>query len=166
MTLSEKIIEIAEERNATFSELARTAGLDPTIISRMVNCKRVGNKTISKLVKAFGEDFEQFYQYATCCKCGEKFLPRNSKVKVCSAKCLKENAIETRVSWKKYPGPSSAARETDAKRFGWGAKVKGPAVSIAEYNSVARKEYGSYGQRGATERLAQSGTMRESMGQG
>ena len=62
MTLSEKIIEIAEERNATFSELARIAGLDPTIISRMVNCKRVGNKTISKLVKAFGKDFEELYK--------------------------------------------------------------------------------------------------------
>lgn len=164
MTLSEKIIEIAEERNATFSELARIAGLNPTIISRMVNCERVGNKTISKLVKAFGKDFEQFYQYATCSKCGKVFLPRNAKAKTCSTECSKDNASDIRVSWKKYHKDGPTIMKTDAQRFGWGAKVKGPAVSIAEYNSVARKEYGSYGQRGATERLAKSGTMRESMG--
>lgn len=79
MNLSEKIIEIAEERNATFSELAKIAGLDPTIISRMVNCKPVGNKTIGKLVKAFGKDFEQFINMRHVLNAGKCFCREMQK---------------------------------------------------------------------------------------
>lgn len=164
MNLSEKIIEIAEEKNIAFSELAKLAGVDPTTISRIANYKNVGNKTIKRLVDAFGKEFEEYYQHATCKRCGKDFIPRNGKEKTCSADCSKGNASEIRVAWKKSNQGQIVSRETNAQRFGWGAKVKGPAVRIPEYNSVARKEYGSYGQRGAAERLAQSGTMRESMG--
>lgn len=164
MSLSEKIIEVAEERDITFAELAKIAGVDKATISRMVNCKHVGNKAISKLVNAFGKEFERYYQYAKCRKCGEMFIPWNAGTNICSSKCLRDKVFEDRISWKKYPGKGEPERQTNAQRFGWGAKVKGPATSIPEYNSIAREEYGSYGQRTAAERLAQSGTMRESMG--
>lgn len=165
MTLAERIIGIAKERNISFAELGRIAGIERTTISMITTGKSEGgNPTIKKLVEAFGDEFEQYYQYATCKQCGEVFLPANGNQATCSKKCSKKNATEISVRWSKSHSTRTVSGLTDSQRFGWGPKVKKPAVSIPEYNSVAREEYGSYGQRGAAERVAQSGTMRESMG--
>lgn len=165
MTLQEKIIEEIEKRQVTRAELARMAGVDPTVISGIINGNRgIGNGMITRFVEAFGEDFEQYYEYRNCEICGKKFLPRSNKVRTCSPECARLLKNEITVQWTRTSNGHSIARETDAQRFGRKAKVAKPKVGIAEYNSVARDEFGSYGQRAAAERLAQSGTMRESMG--
>lgn len=166
MNLSEKIISEIEKRKIKQSDLARLIGVDSTVVSSIIKGRRVGNLTISRLVKALGPEYEQYYEYQTCEICGKKFLPKNNRIKTCSVECSRLNVNKICAKWAKSNRSRNVAKDTDAQRFGWGAKVKGPAVSVAEYNSVARKEHGSYGQRGAAERLAQSGTMRESMGLG
>ncbi|MDO9492823.1 helix-turn-helix transcriptional regulator [Acetobacterium sp.] len=164
MTLQEKVIEIIEEKNITYVELSKMVGTDPATMSRIVNDKRVGNNTISKFVKKFGDEFKQFYEYKNCKICGNKFLPINNKVETCSVECSRINTNNTSVAWVKSHRERTVSSQTEAQRFGRKAKVKKPSVSFAERENKARSQGVSYGQLGTTERLAQSTTMRESMG--
>ncbi|URN85850.1 helix-turn-helix domain-containing protein [Acetobacterium wieringae] len=167
MTLQEKLVEEIDKRQVTRAEFAKIVGVDPTVISSVIKHNRsIGNGTVKRLVDAIGKEFEQFYVYKICEICGEKFLPRSNKIRTCSDECARLLKNQITVQWTRTSNGHSIARETDAQRFGRKAKVAKPKVGIAEYNSVAREEFGSYGQRAAAERLARSGTMRESMGLG
>ena len=91
MTLSERIIKVAKEKNISFSELGRISGDNRTVISKAVKGWKIGNQAIKRLADAFGEEFEQHYEHAICKTCGKDFIPANGKQKTCSAKCAKDN---------------------------------------------------------------------------
>lgn len=166
MTLQEKIMEIIEQNNLTYTDLSKIVGTDPATVSRIVNNKRVGNNTIEKFAKVFGAEFEQFYEYHICIICGKKFMPSNERVKTCSAECSRINTNSISIKWVKSHRERTVSSQTEAQRFGRKAKIKKPSVSFAERENKARSQGMSYGQLGTTERLAQSMTMRESMGLG
>lgn len=166
MTINEKLTEEFEKRNITRAEFARIIGVDPTVVTGILKGRKVGNITIKKIVGKLGSEYEKFYEYKYCEVCGKKFLPQNCRVKTCSDEYSKTNVNELCINWVKSHRERTVSSQTEAQRYGWGAKVKAPSVSFAELENKARSQGVSYGQLGTTERLAQSMTMRESMGLG
>lgn len=167
MTLQNKLNQYIERYCLSGAEAARRIGVHPTKVSDIKNHNRYGNITAEKIYKALGEDFREYVIYQTCPYCGEEYAPRDNTNKNCGnnpCAIAHRNAVEKEYRRKVDAGEHvKAIGKSKKKKYLVVEDVK-PPVSIAEYNSVARKEHGSYGQRGVVERLAQSGTMRESMG--
>ena len=169
MTLQNKLNNYIEKYCLTGTETARRTGLLVTQISGIRVRNQYSAVTAEKIYKAFGDEFREYFEYDTCHYCGSEYLPRDERQKTClSDECVKKHRAEVvkeyerKVNSGEHVMRTYNERRPKKKKYLVVEDVK-PPVSIAEYNSVARKEHGSYGQRGVVERLAQSGTMRESM---
>lgn len=155
MTVVENLVRLKAERNATWAEIEKITGVNAATMAIAAKGRRaLGSQAISKLV-AFDQSFSQYVEYKYCTVCGKRFIPLRDSHATCSQECQNINRnIENKRYMREYWERMRMAKPKETKKF----------ESLKEYNEKAREKYGDYGQRSAAERLAQSMTMRESMG--
>jgi len=169
MTLQERLNHYIEKYCLSGAEAARRISVHPSQVSQ-IRLRNVYTQALAeKIYKAFGDEFREYFEYDTCPYCGSEYIHRDERQKTClSDDCVKKHRAEVvkeyerKVNSGEHVMRTYNERRPKKKKYLVVEDVK-PPVSIAEYNSVARKEHGSYGQRSAAERLAQSISMRESM---
>ena len=169
MTLQKRLNHYIEKYCLSGAETARRTGLHVTQISGIRVRNQYSAATAEKVYKAFGDEFREYFEYEKCPHCGSEYLPRDERQKTClSDDCVKKHRAEVAKEYERKVNSGEHVKRTYNERRPKKKKYLvvedvNPTVSIAEYNSVARKEHGSYGQRSAAERLEQSISMRESM---
>lgn len=146
MTLSEELEKAMKAKNIKGKELSKLTGVMAWEISDMRTGGDFRANALKKIASALdAPELLEYVEFKTC-PCGENFIPDIDHRRYCSDACRL-----------KYKGNGRGKRQ-EAR-----ANKKNP-VSYVERENKARSQGVSYGQLCGAERLAQSGTMRESMG--
>lgn len=154
MTLAERLKKYKSDNHLQSRELANLCGVDVTAMSKALNGGHTAMIDIKRIADVLGGEFENYVEYTTC-KCGKKYIATRYLIHYCSKECSK-----------KYQKELAAENRKRLLQVGRKPKPTPPVSDAVQFAGQAKKEKVTYGERQAAERLANSRTMRESMGSG
>lgn len=143
MTLPNYLTAFMTSRAIDRKALVEQTKLNSSTIARLLSKHEFTMFTVQRLVDTYGDEFKQFLEYQFCRICGGMYVPMTRSSVTCQKpECIFDNAY--RNSKAGHPTRENTNEMSRCVDKNW--KPKKPAVSIGEFNGMAKDSGKSYGE--------------------